>query len=62
MGRIKKSGKQIAVKKIVKKYQNLTRKNSYQRPDKKVGQEVVFLKKVAVYPWDILSKGPIRCS
>ena len=56
MGRIKKSGIQIAAKKIVQKYQNLARKNSYQRPDKKVGQEVVFLKQVAVYPWDILTR------
>ena len=56
MGRIKKSGKQIAVKKIVKKYQNLTRKNSYQRPDKKVGQEVVFLKQLPVYARERLTR------
>ena len=52
----KKSGKQIAARKIVKKYINFARKKPYQKLDKKVEEDFVFLKQVALYPRDRLTR------
>ena len=56
LGTKKKSGKQIAARKIVKKYINFARKKPYQKPDKKVEEHIVFLKQVALYPRDSLTR------
>ena len=56
LGTKKKSGKQIAARKIVKKYINFARKKPYQKPDKKVEEHIVFLKQVALYPRDRLTR------
>ena len=41
---------------MLKKYINLARKKLYQRTDKKVEENVVFLKQVSVNPWDRLAR------
>ena len=41
---------------MLKKYRNLARKKLYQRTDKKVDENVVFLKQVSVNPWDRLAR------
>ena len=41
---------------MLKKYRNLARKKLYQRTDKKVEENVVFLKQVSVNPWDRLAR------
>ena len=41
---------------MLKKYINLARKKPYQRTDKKVEENVVFLKQVSVNPWDRLAR------
>ena len=50
----KNTNAQIAAKKLTKKYRNLPRKKPYQRPPKKAGNDVVFLKQVPVYARDRL--------
>ena len=44
--------KHVTAKKTAKKYQNLARKIPYQRPDKKVEEDIDSLKQVPVSPWD----------
>ena len=56
LGTKKKSGKQIAARKIVRKYINFARRKPYQRPDKKVEEDIVFLKQVPLYPQDRLTR------
>ena len=52
----KNTNAQIAIKKIVKKYRNLARKKSYQRPSKKTDDDVVILKQVPVHPRERLAR------
>ena len=52
----KTSGKQIAAKKIVKKYKKMARKKPYRRISKETDDDVVFLKQVPVHPRDRLAR------
>ena len=56
LGTKKKSGKQIAARKIVEKYINFARKKPCQKSDKKVEEDIAFLKQVALYPRDRLTR------
>ena len=52
----KTSGIEIAAKKIIKEYRNVARKKRYWRRDKRVEEDVAFVKQVPVHPKDKLAR------